>query len=160
MPRPSLSSLLIFILDCSKDKRVRSTIALLLISDVIATLGVAAVTLYVFRRRDRERYLLWFGLFSILYAIVLIVRNSAFRLGFGQPQAIGLAVDHLISLSTVVPGLLLFEDFYGRGWRSSLRWLIGLYGAAAVVATVDIAHRNHVRLVACRGVNVIGSANI
>ena len=36
---------------------MRSTLALLLISDVIATLGVAALTLYVFGRRDRERFL-------------------------------------------------------------------------------------------------------
>lgn len=70
---------------------MRSAILLLLISEMIATLGVAAVILYGFRRRDREKFLLWFGLFSILYAIVLIVRTSAFRMGFRQPQTIGLA---------------------------------------------------------------------
>jgi sigma-B regulation protein RsbU (phosphoserine phosphatase) len=127
--------------DTLKDRRVRSTIALLLISDVIATLGIAAVTLYVFRRRDGERFLLWFGLFSILYATVLIVRNSAFRLGFGQPHAIGLAIEHVVSLVTVVPGLLLFEDFYGRGWRASVRWLIAFYcGVAATAATGNVHH--------------------
>jgi len=124
---------------------VRNTVALLLISNVIATLGVAAVTLYVFRRRDRERFLLWFGLFSILYATVLIVRNSAFRLGFGQPHAIGLAVEHFISLATVVPGLLLFEDFYGRGWRASVRWLIAIYCGVAAIAATGIAHRYSMR---------------
>ena len=124
---------------------MRNTVALLLISNVIATLGVAAVTLYVFRRRDRERFLLWFGLFSILYATVLIVRNSAFRLGFGQPHAIGLAVEHFISLATVVPGLLLFEDFYGRGWRASVRWLIAIYCGVAAIAATGIAHHYPVR---------------
>jgi len=122
---------------------VRSVIILLLISELIATFGVAAVILHVFRRRDRERFLLWFGLFSILYAVVLIVRNSAFRMGFGQPGAIGLAVDHLISLSTVVPGLLLFEEFYGRGWRNSVRWLIGIYCALAVFAAMGITHYHY-----------------
>jgi sigma-B regulation protein RsbU (phosphoserine phosphatase) len=131
----------------SKDTLVRSAIILLLISELIATLGAAAVTLYVFRRRDREKFLLWFGLFSILYAVVLILRNSAFRLGFGQPQAIGLAVDHLISLSTVVPGLLVFESFYGRGWRASLRWLIGIYCAVAAFAAMGVAHHHHSTLI-------------
>jgi sigma-B regulation protein RsbU (phosphoserine phosphatase) len=126
---------------------VRSAIILLLISELTATLGVAAVTLYVFRRRDRERFLLWFGLFSILYAAVLILRNTALRLGFGQPQAIGLAIDHVISLSTAVPGLLLFEDFYGRGWRASLRWLIGIYCALAAFAAMNITQDRHSRLV-------------
>jgi len=121
---------------------VRSAIALLLISDVIATLGAAAVILYAFRRRDHEKYLLWFGLFSILYALVLILRNTAFRQGFWQPQAVGLAVEHLISLSPVVPGLLLFEDFYGRGWHSSVRWLTGIYcGAGAIVAIGIVRHQ-------------------
>ena len=119
---------------------MRSAIILLLISDNIATFGVAAVTLYAFRRRAHERFLLWFGLFSILYSVVLIIRNSAFQLGFGEPQAIGLAVDHILSLATVVPGLLLFEDFYGRGWRASLRWLIGVYCAVAVVRRRWVSH--------------------
>jgi phosphoserine phosphatase RsbU/P len=124
---------------------VRSTIAQLLISNVIATLGVAAVTLYAFRRRDRERFLLWFGMFSILYATVMTVRNSAFQLGFGQPHTIGLAVEHFISLATVVPGLLLFEDFYGRGWHGSVRWLIGIYCGLAAIAAMGIAHHDPVR---------------
>lgn len=126
---------------------MRSAIILLLISEIIATLGAFAVTLYVFRRRDRERFLLWFGLFSILYAAVLIRRNTAFRLGFGQPQATGLAIDHLISLLTVVPGLLLFEDFYGRGWRDSVRWLMGVYCALAVFAVMGITHQQYPRLI-------------
>jgi sigma-B regulation protein RsbU (phosphoserine phosphatase) len=115
----------------------------LLISNVIAMLGAAAVTLYAFRRREHEKFLLWFGLFSILYAVVLIVRNAIFRLGFGQPQAIGLATEHLISLSTVIPGLLLFEDFYGRGWHASLRWLIGIYCAAAALVAAGTALQYH-----------------
>jgi phosphoserine phosphatase RsbU/P len=134
---------------------VQSAIILLLISEMIATLGVAAVALYIFRRRDRERFLLWFGLFSILYAVVLIVRNSAFQLGFGQPHAIGLAVDHLISLSTAIPGLLLFEEFYGRGWRSSLRWLTGIYCALATVAALGMTHPHHSRLILPPGTVVV-----
>jgi phosphoserine phosphatase RsbU/P len=139
---------------------VRSVIILLLISGLMATLGFAAVILHVFRRRDRERFLLWFGLFSILYATVLIVRNSAFRMGFGQPGAIGLAVDHLISLSTVVPGLLLFEDFYGRGWRDSVRWLIGIYCALAVFAAMGITHHHHPRLIPPPGTVMVISVPI
>lgn len=126
---------------------MRSAIFLLLVSEMIATLGVAAVILYVLRRRDSEKFLLSFGLFSILYAVALISRNSVFQLGFGQPQNIGLAVDHLISLSTVVPGLLLFEDFYGQGWRGALRWLIGIYCVAAVVVVVSITHHHYSRFI-------------
>ena len=115
---------------------MHAAVILLIVSTFIATLGGAAVTVYAFRWRRRERFLLWFGLFSILYGIVLIVRNSVFRLGFGQPQGIELSLERLISLSTIVPGLLLFEEFYGPGWRSSLRWLTGGYCILATVAVI------------------------
>jgi sigma-B regulation protein RsbU (phosphoserine phosphatase) len=121
---------------------VRSAITLLIVGVVVATLGAAAVTVYVFRRRTHERFLLWFGLFSILYGIVLVVRNSAFRLGFGRPGDIEISVERLISLSTSVPGLLLFEEFYGRGWRSSIRWLIGIYCAVAAVAITGVVYQS------------------
>jgi sigma-B regulation protein RsbU (phosphoserine phosphatase) len=105
-------------------------------------LGAAAVTVYAIRLRHREKFLLWFGLFSILYGMVLVVRNSVFRLGFGQPQNIGLSVERLIALSTIVPGLLLFEEFYGRGWRSSLRWLIWSYCMLAVAVMSGVVRRS------------------
>jgi phosphoserine phosphatase RsbU/P len=139
---------------------MRSAIILLLISETIATVGIASIALYVFRRRDREKFLLWFGLFSILYALVLIVRNSAYRLGFGQPQELGLAIDHVISLSAVIPGLLLFEEFYGPGWRASLRWLIGFYCALAAFAATGIPHIHHARLILPPGTVLVISVPI
>ncbi len=111
---------------------MRAAVTLLIVSTVIVALGAAAVTVYAIRLRHREKFLLRFGLFSILYGLLLIVRNSVFRLSFGQPQHIGLEVERLIALSTIVPGLLLFEEFYGRGWRSSLRWLLWSYCVLAV----------------------------
>jgi sigma-B regulation protein RsbU (phosphoserine phosphatase) len=130
---------------------VRSAITLLIVGAVVATLGAAAVTVYAFRRRAHEKFLLWFGLFSILYGIVLVVRNSAFRLGFGQPEGIEFSVERLISLSTSVPGLLLFEEFYGRGWRSSIRWLIGGYCAVAAVAMTGVVYQSPLELIPSPG---------
>ena len=119
---------------------MRAAITLLIVSAVIVALGAAAVTVYAIRLRHREKFLLWFGLFSILYGLVLMVRNSVFRLGFGQPQHIGLYIERLIALSTIVPGLLLFEEFYGRGWRSSLRWLTWSYCVLAVAVIGGVVH--------------------
>jgi len=134
---------------------VRSAIILLIVGAVIATFGAVAVTVYAFRRRAHERFLLWFGLFSILYGIVLVVRNSAFRLGFGQPEGIELSVERLINLSTILPGLLLFEEFYGRGWRSSIRWLIGSYCALAAVAMTGVVHQRALELIPSPGIVLV-----
>jgi phosphoserine phosphatase RsbU/P len=118
---------------------VQSAIALLIVGTVIATLGAAAIVVHVFRRRAHERFLLWFGLFSILYGTILVVRNSVFRIGFGQPQELWIAIERLISLATIIPGLLLFEEFYGRGWRSSIRWLLVIYCALSAFAIGGMA---------------------
>jgi sigma-B regulation protein RsbU (phosphoserine phosphatase) len=118
---------------------VQSAIALLIVGTVIATLGAAAIVVHAFRRRTHEQFLLWFGLFSILYGTILVVRNSAFRLGFGEPQGLWILVERLISLATIIPGLLLFEEFYGRGWRSSIRWMLVVYCALTAVAIGGMA---------------------
>jgi phosphoserine phosphatase RsbU/P len=113
---------------------VQSAISDLIVDTVIATLGAAAVVVHVFRRRAHERFLLWFGLFSILYGTVLIVRNPVFRFVFGQPQEAWILIERLVSLGTIIPGFLLFEEFYGRGWRSSIRWLLAVYCVLSAVA--------------------------
>jgi sigma-B regulation protein RsbU (phosphoserine phosphatase) len=119
---------------------VRAAITLLIVSAVIVAMGGTAVIVYAIRLRHREKFLLWFGLFSILYGLVLMVRNSVFRSGFGQPQNTGLYIERLIALSAIVPGLLLFEQFYGRGWRSSLRWLTWSYCVLAVAVMSGVVH--------------------
>jgi sigma-B regulation protein RsbU (phosphoserine phosphatase) len=139
----------------NKESFVRGAITLLMVSTAILTLGTAAVILYVSRRRVHERSVLYFGLFSILYGIVLVVRNPAFRLGFGQPQSIGLFIEHLISLATIIPGLLLFEEFYGRGWRSSLRWLTWSYCLLAVAAIGGLVNQSRLELLSPSAVLVI-----
>jgi sigma-B regulation protein RsbU (phosphoserine phosphatase) len=125
---------------------LRGAITILLVSTVILTLGAAAVIFYASRRKVRERSVLWFGLFSILYGVVLVVRNPAFRLGFGQPDAFGLSVERLTSWLTIVPGLLLFEEFYGRGWRSSLRWLTWGYCVLAAAAMSGLVTQSRLDL--------------
>lgn len=119
---------------------MRAAITHLIVSAVIVALGAAAAIVYAVRLRHREKFLLWFGLFSILYGLVLMVRNSVFRMGFGQPQNTGLYVERLIALSAIVPGLLLFEQFYGRGWRSSLRWLTSSYCVLTAAVMCGIVH--------------------
>ena len=121
---------------------VRASITHLIASTVIMALGAAAVTVYAIRLRHREKFLLWFGLFSFLYGLVLISRNSVFRLAFGEPRSAGLYAERLVALSTIVPGLLLFEEFYGRGWRSSLRWLLWSYCVLAVAVMSGVVHRS------------------
>jgi sigma-B regulation protein RsbU (phosphoserine phosphatase) len=111
---------------------VRENIILFIIGTLILVIGSSALSAYIFRLRSRERVLLWFGLFAGLYGAVLIVRSPLYRAGFGEPQELGVFVERFLSLCIIVPELLLFEEFYGRGWRSSIRWLVVIYCVLAI----------------------------
>ncbi|MCU1251190.1 MAG: serine/threonine-protein phosphatase [Edaphobacter sp.] len=75
-----------------------------------------------------------------------------FRLGFGLPEGIELAVERLVSLSTSVPGLLLFEEFYGLGGRSSIRWRIGGYCPLVAVALTGVLAQSPLELIPAPGI--------
>jgi sigma-B regulation protein RsbU (phosphoserine phosphatase) len=138
-----------------RDDGVRDAIAILIVGSVIVTLGTAAIIVHAFRRRSRERFLLWFGLFSISYGMVLVIRNEVFRIGFGNPGVVGLSLERLISLATIIPGILLFEEFYGFGWRASIRWLLVIYSAVSVVAIVGMVSPLHLTLILPPGVVLV-----
>jgi sigma-B regulation protein RsbU (phosphoserine phosphatase) len=113
---------------------LRSDVLLLIVGTAIATLGSCAIVVHAFRRKQRERVLLWFGLFAAPYGVILILRSSVFQLGFGQPETFGRFAERLVAFWTIIPALLLFKEFYGKGWRSSIQWLIGSYVAFGALA--------------------------
>src|SRR3954454_20184820 len=100
----------------------------------IVTLGSCAIVAYAFRRKAGERVLLWFGLFAAPYGVILMLRSPVFQLGFGQPETFARFAERLVAFWTIIPALLLFKQFYGNGWRSSVQWLIGSYVTLAAVA--------------------------
>ena len=100
----------------------------------IVTLGSCAIVAYAFRRKAGERVLLWFGLFAAPYGVILMLRSPVFQLGFGQPETFARFAERLVAFWTIIPALLLFKEFYGNGWRSSVQWLIGSYVTLAAIA--------------------------
>jgi sigma-B regulation protein RsbU (phosphoserine phosphatase) len=98
----------------------------------ICLAGLVALAVYVLRFRSKERDLLWIGLFAALYGADLALRNPIFQLSFGISHEIFLFAPRILNACSIVPALLLFEEFYGRGWHSLLHWVIVGY---AVVAT-------------------------
>ncbi len=120
---------------------MRTEILTFIVSVAICLIGVVALGAYALRSRSNERDLLWIGLFAMLYGTDLVLRNPLFQLGFGSTHEIVLLIPRISNACSIVPGLLLFEEFYGRGWHSLLRWMTVAYGlAAAVVYGYMIVH--------------------
>lgn len=55
----------------------------------------------------------------------------------------------------IVPALLLFEDFYGKGWRSSVRWLMWAYVVFATIAFANIVIHRRPDLTPTAGIGIV-----
>jgi sigma-B regulation protein RsbU (phosphoserine phosphatase) len=135
--------------------RLRGDLPLVMLGSVIAAIGFGALVVQVFRRHSRERFLLWFGLFACPYGLRLITNTSAFQLAFGEPQRFWLFVGAFVDLAMIVPALLLLQDFYGKGWRSSVRGLIWVYVIFATVAFASMLIANRPDLFPAAGIGTV-----
>jgi sigma-B regulation protein RsbU (phosphoserine phosphatase) len=134
---------------------LRDDLPLVILGSIIAAIGVAALVVQLFRWRSRERVLLWFGLFAGPYGLRLLTNTIPFQMAFGEPPRSWLFVSRLVEFATIVPALLLFEDFYGKGWRSSVRWLMWAYAVFATIAFADIVIKRRPDLLPAAGIGTV-----
>jgi len=134
---------------------LRHDLPLVILGSIIAAFGVAALVVYLSRRRSPERVLLWFGLFAGPYGLGLLADSISFQMSFGEPHRFWPFASRLIGFATMVPALLLFEDFYGKGWRSSVRWLMWGYVAFATIAFADIVVHRRPDLLPAAGIGTV-----
>ena len=134
---------------------LRGDLPLLILGSIIAAIGVAAVAVQLSRWQSGERVLLWFGLFAGPYGLRLLTNTIPFRMAFAEPQRFWPYVSRLVELATIVPALLLFENFYGKGWRSSVRWLIWAYVVFATIAFANIVIQRSPELLPAAGIGTV-----
>src|SRR6516225_3023605 len=137
-----ISVLLVAVSEEQLRSNLRGDLLLLVLGSIIAAIGIAAVVVQLSRWESTERVLLWFGLFAGPYGLRLLMNTAPFQMAFGKSQGVWLFVSRFIELATIVPALLLFEDFYGKGWRSSVRWMISAYVVFATALRLIII-RSH-----------------
>ncbi|MGA2589579.1 MAG: SpoIIE family protein phosphatase [Bryobacteraceae bacterium] len=119
---------------------LRGDIAGFVVSLIVLFVGLAALVVQLLRLKSKNRSLLWFGLFAALYGLRSIARHAITQALFDAPTSFWNYLDSVITNVIITPALLFFEEVYGKGWRSSLRWLLWIqaaWGAAAIV--IDFA---------------------
>jgi sigma-B regulation protein RsbU (phosphoserine phosphatase) len=134
---------------------LRGDLPLMILGSIIAAIGVAAVVVQLSRWQSGERVLLWFGLFAGPYGLRLLTNTIPFQMAFGEPQRFWPFINKLVEFTTLVPALLLFEDFYGKGWRSSVRWLIWAYMVFATIAFTSIVIQRRPDLFPAAGIGTV-----
>src|SRR5258707_690577 len=90
---------------------------------ILLSIGVAALALFLFRRRTSDLTLVYFSSFSILYAIRLLSRESFIRWLFPVRETIWNHFDLVIDCFIPVPFTLFLMQIVEARWKNVLRWI-------------------------------------
>jgi sigma-B regulation protein RsbU (phosphoserine phosphatase) len=106
-----------------------------LLGTLFITLGLAAIGGAHLRSDTRDRSLIWFGVFTLLYGVRLTARSDVIAATMGLPQIIWDYIDVSITYAIFVPAVLLNLAIFGPGPRDVLRhlWKLDLLFAVAAI---------------------------
>ena len=134
---------------------LRGEIVNFFIAVMITGAGFAALGVHLIRWKSRARLLFWFGLTAALYGLRLLAGTQAIQSLFDVGQDFWLYSIRFISDVIIIPCLLLFEELYGKGWKSSIRWLIWAFTVYGVSAILIASARGRVYAVPDPGTGLI-----
>jgi phosphoserine phosphatase RsbU/P len=106
---------------------------------ILLAIGLASLAVFLFRRKSRDRTLVYFSSFAILYAIRLLfwqaIIRSLFPPGKVAFDRIDLVIDCFIPVTFTLFLLQIVED----RWKGALRWVVAaqlVFGAARLMSTL------------------------
>lgn len=115
---------------------LRWQLVALAIGVVLLAAGLVGIALFLFRRKTGDRSLLFFGVFSLLYAIRLIFRQHLVHSLFPASPNFWIYSDSAIDNFIVVPLTLFLIETVEASWKTALRWLLGVQVAFATLRFV------------------------
>ena len=121
---------------------LRLQIIALAIGVVLLSASLIGAALFLFRRKTGDRSLLFFAIFSLLYAVRLIFRQSFFRLLVPASPQFWSYSESLIDNFIVIPLTLFLIETVQDSWSKLLRWL--LVGQIAFGMVRFLTHSLHI----------------
>jgi phosphoserine phosphatase RsbU/P len=124
-------------LDWPTTSELRWQLAGFAVGIVILSFGLAGLSLFLFQRKTADRSLVYFSLFSFLYAVRLIFRQSFLHALLAAPESFwkysDVLINDFIDNFIVVPLTLFVVELVEVRWKSFLRWLLVFQIALAAV---------------------------
>jgi len=93
---------------------------------ILLAIGLFAIGIVLFRKRTTDRTLLYFGIFVVIYAVRIFLRDSALISVFAVSPALAYHVIRAITFTLGLPPLLLFLDVVQTRWRRVILWALGV----------------------------------
>jgi hypothetical protein len=104
---------------------------------ILLTIGVAATGIFFYRRRLADRTPLYFGLFVILYAVRVFLRDQVLLSIFAIPSGAANHVVGTITFTISLPLLLLFLEVVQTRWRAIFQWALAVQLAFSFFAILS-----------------------
>jgi sigma-B regulation protein RsbU (phosphoserine phosphatase) len=103
---------------------------------IISFAGLGALTVHFLRSGSSDRSLLWFGFFAAIYGVRLLGQMGTLHWLLGGSERFWGYTRRVFDCLIQVPAILFYEELFGRGWKSSIRWLAWTAGAYVALAVV------------------------
>jgi phosphoserine phosphatase RsbU/P len=117
---------------------LRAQIATIVVGLILLLAGASAMALFFFRRKSRDLTLIYFGLFSILYAVRLLLHMPVVRSLSGVSGTLRAHIDLWITFILQIPFLLFLREVLGTEIKTLARvFLIAQAIFAAIAVTAD-----------------------
>jgi hypothetical protein len=104
----------------------RWTIFAIGIGAILLAIGFIAVGIFLFRKQITDRTLLYFGIFVILYAVRIFLRELPLLSAFSISPAVASHIIRAITFTFTLPLLLLFLEVVQTPWRRVILWVLGV----------------------------------
>ena len=101
---------------------------------ILLTIGFIAMGIFLFRRKKTDRTLLYFGVFVILYAARIFIREQPLLSVFSIPRVVAGHIERAITFTIMLPSLLLCLEIVQTRWRRVIQWILGVQLVFAALA--------------------------
>jgi phosphoserine phosphatase RsbU/P len=117
---------------------LRSQMTTIVVGLILLMAGIGAVALFFFRSKSRDLTLIYFSLFSILYALRLLLRMPVVRSLSGVSDLLRQHIDLWITVILLIPFLLFLLQILGPQIKTLVKvFLIAQSIFASIAITVD-----------------------
>ncbi len=104
------------------------------IGAILLTIGLIAAGIFLLRKKNTDRTLLYFGVFVILYAVRIFVRVQPLLSAFAIPDGVALHIERAITFTIMLPSLFLFLEVVQARWHRVVLWIVGVQLVFAAIA--------------------------
>jgi len=115
----------------------RWAILLIGLAAILLAIGVNAVKLFLYRRQTADRTPLYLGIFVLLYAVRVFLRQSPFLSVFDIPPVLANHIVSSITFTISLPLLFLFLEIVPTRLRLALKWALTIQLIFALFAILS-----------------------